>query len=159
MILSTLSPSFHHNLNSLPQTILTFQHGSTAHTTLRAFLPQPPSPDTPLPSPNKLHNPPIPHPNLRHPLRRPRFPLARSNLPRHSLPPLRPPPSPPMAKPSEDDLEHHASHLIFTHFRHSVGRYASKDERFTAIDDSCGDANRPRSVGGRSACASVGSEE
>jgi len=64
-----------------------------------------------------------------------------------------------MASPGEDDLEHRPSHIVLTHLRHTVGRYASKDKRLTAIDDSCGDANRPRSVGGRSACASVGSEE
>jgi hypothetical protein len=64
-----------------------------------------------------------------------------------------------MAEPAEDDLEHCDGHFILTHLRHFVGHYASKDERLTTIDDTCGDANRPGSVGGRNSCAPIDSEE
>jgi hypothetical protein len=138
------------------QTLRISHHGSTTRAPIHAILPRSPRPIAPLSPPNKLHNSSKPHSSLRHPVRRPWVSLAHAHLLRYPLPPLWPPPSPPVASPAEDDLEHRASLLVLTHLRHSIDCHASKDERLTAVDDTCSNADRPRSIGGRGAYPSVG---
>jgi hypothetical protein len=155
VVLPTIRSLIHRVTITFHEHLHTLRHGAPI---LPAYPPQPPSPNPPLPTPDKRDNPPIPHPNLRHPLRRPRLRLACPDLLRHPVPPPRPPSPPALAKSREDNVEHRARHLIVVHFGQTLGRHLSANKRLTATDDIGGNAARPRDHSGCGAGASLGGE-